>query len=168
MSDNTKETSNALEDSGTSDEPVSDNTTPDPEVAGEGETGADDPDTENEADDRQGREAAKFRRRLRAVEAERDQLAQQVQALQRQEIERQAAAAQLQPAALWTAAELADLLTDSGTVDGERVDAAITAARQLLGVPPPKGNHVPMEGRNVSAAPARTTVDDMVNAVMGH
>ena len=130
--------------------------------------------TEGEVEDqdaedggRQGREAAKYRRRLRAVEAERDQLAQRLEAMQRAEVDRQAEAAQLKPAALWSAAQLADLLNEDGTVDTDKVDTAIQAARSVLGLPQPKHNYVPREGSNVTAAAARTSIDGMVNAVMG-
>jgi predicted acylesterase/phospholipase RssA len=134
------------------------------------DTTQEDTQDQDAADDggRQNREAAKYRRRLRAAEAERDQLAQKLEAMQRNEIDRQAEAAQLKPAALWASAALPDLLADDGAVDGDKVDAAITAARQALGVPQPKKHYVPREGQHVTTVAARTSVDGMVDAVMGH
>ena len=159
----------------TTDEPVDDTTTSpngedeDPSV--EVSDGGTSPNDEQDQDDvdfgRQGREAAKYRRRLRAVEAERDELTQRLEAMQRSEVERQAAAAQLRPAALWSAATLPDLLNEDGTVDADKVDAAIAAARDVLGLPTPKQNYVPVEGRTVASVAARSTVGDMINAVMG-
>ena len=93
-----------------------------------------DEDQDDDADDGHGagpgREAAKYRRRLREAETERDRLSEQVGALQRAEVERLATADDLRPAALWASGvELAGLLTDDGTVDAEKVSAAIGAAR---------------------------------------
>lgn len=100
------------------------------------------------------KEAAKYRRRLRDTEVERDALAAQVEALQRATIDAQAEAAKIKPAALWASgAELADLITETGTVDTDKVADAITAARDTLGITvPPNGNHVPREGNNPPAA----------------
>lgn len=116
-----------------------------------------------------GREAAKYRRRLRSAEAERDRLAGQVESLQRAAVERLATADKLRPAALWASgAELADLLGDDGTVDTSKVSDAIEAARQQLGIPtPPSGNYVRGEGR-VPGRPAKPSGRDaMAGVVMG-
>lgn len=84
-----------------------------------------------------GREAAKYRTRLREVEAERDQLLTQLQAMRRREAERYAETAGLKPVALWAAGtDLADLLADDGTVASDKVAAAVKAARDYLGIQP--------------------------------
>lgn len=73
-----------------------------------------------------GREAAKYRRRLREAEAERDRLAEHIESLQRAEVDRLATADDLRPAALWASGvALADVLNDDGTVDAAKVSAAI-------------------------------------------
>ena len=168
MNDNTIDTTEPVDlDAAPDDEPEVSSTPGNNLDTTEGE--ADDQDTEDsDTEDRPAREAAKYRRRLRAVEAERDQLAQRLEAMQRSEVERQSEAAQLKPAALWSAAQLSDLLNEDGTVDTDRVTAAIQAARSVLGLPEPKRNVVPREGRLVAAAATRSTIGDMVRAVQGH
>lgn len=130
---------------------------------------AEDQDGEDADGDGPGREAAKYRRRLRDTEVERDRLAERVESLQRAEVERQAAADSLRPAALWSSGfELADLLTDDGTVSAAKVSAAIKASREKLGIPaPPVGPRVPGEGRSVRRPPKPSGKEAMVNAVMG-
>ena len=124
-------------------------------------------EAEVDESDSGNREAAKYRRRLRETEQERDRLTAQVEALQRSEIERAAAAEQIKPAALWSVTELADLLAEDGTVDADKLTAGIQAAREVLGLPAPRRNHVPGEGRNPIGASRSTPRDDMVNVVMG-
>jgi hypothetical protein len=117
-----------------------------------------------------GREAAKYRRRLRDVEAERDALKATVESLQRAEADRLATADGLKPAALWSSAELGDLLGDDGTVDAARVSAAIATAREQLGIappPPPRGNVVKKEGATLRRPPRPSGKDAMVGVVMG-
>ncbi|WP_137875248.1 hypothetical protein [Rhodococcus sp. Q] len=125
-------------------------------------------DEQEQADEPNGnREAAKYRRRLRETEAERDTLTQRVEALQRAEVDRIATAAKLKPEALWASgAELPALLTDTGTVDAELVAAAIATARTTLGIAPPTRNYVAREGSN-PRPPATSGFDNMVNVVMG-
>lgn len=135
----------------------------------------DDDDAEDDegagAGDGPGREAAKYRRRLRDVEAERDALKATVESLQRAEVDRLAAGADLRPAALWASGpELADLLGDDGTVDQGKVAAAIAAARETLGIappPPPRGNFVKKEGATLRRPPKPSGRDAMVGVVMG-
>jgi hypothetical protein len=111
-------------------------------------------DTADQAESPSRREA-RYRRQLREAEAERDQLAAQLDALRRAEVERIAADHLTKPQALWTAgAELNDLLDDSGLVDAERVRAAATQAREELGLESPRerkmrGLVVPGEGTTV-------------------
>jgi hypothetical protein len=98
---------------------------------------ADDPGTEStepDADAQQGAEAARYRRRLRQTETERDDLARRVEALQRQQIEALLAQEHVTPQALWATTQLADLVGDDGLVDPELVSAAASAAREELGI----------------------------------
>ncbi len=79
-------------------------------------------------------EAAKYRRRLRDTETERDTLRGQVEALQRAEVERLAGHL-TQPSAIWAAGvELSDVLDDSGAVNADKVNAAVTEAAEALGL----------------------------------
>lgn len=79
-------------------------------------------------------EAAKYRRRLRDTETERDTLRGQVEALQRAEVERLAGHL-TQPSAIWAAGvELSDVLDDSGAVNADKVATAVTEAAETLGL----------------------------------
>ncbi|WP_142391347.1 hypothetical protein [Mycobacterium sp. ENV421] len=128
-----------------------------------------DEDQDDAADEGPGREAAKYRRRLRDTEAERDALAARVEALQRAEVERQATVGGLKPAALWASGtELAGLLGDDGTVDESKVSAAIAGARESLGIPkPPGGNYVKGEGQPIRRSAKPSGKEAMVGVVMG-
>lgn len=71
-------------------------------------------------------EAAKYRRRLREAEAERDALREQVDGLRRAEVERQVADDLEDPSDLWRAgADVGELLDDQGAVDRGKVDQAV-------------------------------------------
>lgn len=137
--------------------------------AGDVSDAQDDDTQDDDAAGKGNREAAKYRRRLRDAEAERDTLKATVESLQRAEVERQAAGDGLKPAALWSSAELGDLLADDGTVDAARVSAAVAVAREQLGIPnpPPRGNYVKGEGRSPGRPPRPSGLDAMVGAVMG-
>lgn len=93
-------------------------------------------------------EAAKYRRKLRETETERDQATAQLDVLRRAEVERVAAGTLKTPSALWAAGiEVADLLAADGTVDRDKVHAASVDAAERLGLARPVGpNHVPSEG----------------------
>jgi hypothetical protein len=109
-----------------------------------------DPPTDHEPDDA-NQEAKKYRHRLRESEARAEQLAAQVESLQRQHVEALAAAAGLKTAALWAVTNLEDLVDDDGSVSTELVTAAVTAASETLGVRPKPTRHglfVPAEGNN--------------------
>ena len=124
-----------------------------PEVA-EAEVEVEAPEDEEQADEEQADEEttpareAKYRRRLRETEQERDDLGARVEALQRAEIERQAEAASVRVAALWASGvELSDLLAETGAVDSAKVEKAVRAARERLGLAGPRlGGTVPREG----------------------
>ena len=124
---------------------------------------------QDDAGDGPGREAAKYRRRLREAETERDRLSERVESLQRAEVERLATADSLRPAALWSSGvELADLLSDDGTVSAAKVSAAIDGAREQLGIPnPPPRNYVKNEGRSLGRPSKPSGKAAMVSVVMG-
>lgn len=74
------------------------------------------------------REAAKYRTKLRAAEAERDSLAATVVTFQRAEVERLLRTRLETPGDFWLAgANLEDQLTEDGTVDPAKVEAAAQA-----------------------------------------
>lgn len=115
-------------------------TTPEPttEAPVSGETPAETADAatateaEPEVVDDKG-EAAKYRRRLRDTETERDGLAERLTNLQRAEAERLAADVLAAGPDLWLGGtQLSDLLDDTGSVDIQKVTAAarlVTADR---------------------------------------
>lgn len=113
-----------------------------------GESTTEDAPTED-ADDKPGREAAKYRRQLRDTEAERDTLAASLDALQRRMVEQHAGKQISRPEALWAAGiELSDLLDKDGVPDPEKIRAACADASDKLGLTRPVGgNYVPGEGR---------------------
>lgn len=108
---------------------------------------------EDDQEDSPGKEAAKYRRKLRAAEKERDTLAETVTAMRRAEVERLASGQVMNPAALWSAGvELGDLLGEDGTPDEAKVRAAVGEAATRLGLARPVGsNHVAREGTNPRA-----------------
>lgn len=90
--------------------------------------------TQDEPDTKGGNEAAKYRRRLRDTETERDTLRGQVAALQRAEVERLASHL-TRPSAVWSAGvELGDCLNSDGAVDPDKAMTAITTAAEALGL----------------------------------
>ncbi|PND54445.1 hypothetical protein CRM90_28000 [Mycobacterium sp. ENV421] len=114
-------------------------------------------DTDQPAEDKPTNREAKYRVQLRETEAQRDQLAATVEAMQRAEVERLAAEHLTKPAALWTAGvELTSLVGDDGTIDPDLVLAAAQDARQQLGLENPRaaklrGPVVPREGTSVQS-----------------
>jgi len=106
-----------------------------PDAAGDDLTADQTEGDQDATDGKPGRDAAKYRRQLREVEADRDQLRTVVASLQKAEAERLAGVANLKPAALWASgAGLADLLAADGTVDPDKVTAAAKTAKELLGI----------------------------------
>ncbi|WP_168705330.1 hypothetical protein [Gordonia paraffinivorans] len=101
-------------------------------------------------------EAAKYRTQRNEARAERDALAARVEALQRAAVEDLCKAAAVTPKALWTVAELGDLVDpETGTVDRNAVTKAIAKAREELGIAPVgKGAHVPNAGKMPTTPPA--------------
>lgn len=124
-------------------------------------------DTEHD-DDGPNAEAKRYRLRLRETEAERDQLAHRLEALQRQAVEAHAVAAGIRPAALWASgAQIADLLDDDGTIDADRVRDACETATTELGLLTKPGPYVPREGTN-HGRPAQSPQQRMIDVVMGN
>lgn len=127
--------------------------TPDPEP----QTLAEPQEVEAAADDARdnegpSREAAKYRRRLREAEAERDAAQGATEAAQRALVEHLAATVgRIRPEALWASGvELSALLDDAGNVDAERVSEAADVAVGALGLtrqPKPDAN----QGRSSAA-----------------
>ncbi|MCZ0727961.1 hypothetical protein [Mycolicibacterium iranicum] len=155
--------------SGEQDAPAADPAAQPPEAPA-GDVSEDQDDTDDDGDGRGNKEAARYRRRLRDVEAERDTLKATVAALQRAEVDRLAADAGLRPAALWAnGVEVGELLAEDGTVNADAVAAAVAVARETLGIPkpPPRGNFVKKEGRTVGRPAKPSGRDAMVGVVMG-
>lgn len=111
-----------------SDPPEPDQAAPDPP-----EPEGDPP--QDAVDSKASKEAAKYRRQLRAAEAERDGLAARLESVQRSQVDAQVVAAGIKPAALWASGvDIADLLAEDGTVDSERVADAVTGVREQFGI----------------------------------
>lgn len=96
------------------------------------------PEAETEEEiSKPGKEAARYRVRLRETEAERDQLRALVETFQRSDAERAVADILHRPAGLWAAGtRLADLLDDQGRVDPDKAVAAAKAALEQVGLAP--------------------------------
>ncbi|WP_168703396.1 hypothetical protein [Gordonia paraffinivorans] len=115
-----------------------------------------DTDDTTEESSARNSEAAKYRTQRNQARAERDALAARVEALQRAAVEDLCKAAHVTPKALWTVAELGDLVDqETGTVDRTAVTKAITKAREELGIATVgKGAHVPNAGKMPTTPPA--------------
>lgn len=95
------------------------------------------------------REAAKYRRQLRDVEAQRDTLTGQVEAMQKAMIENEVARAGYKPAAFWSRDEnTADqFFTEDGSLDTDALADAITTTADELGLKgKARGPVAPKEG----------------------
>ena len=81
---------------------------------------------EDAPDEKPGAEAAKYRRRLRDTERERDTLSARVEAMQKREVERLVATDLATPGDLWlTDASLPEMLDESGDIDPAKVTQAV-------------------------------------------
>ncbi|WP_168701951.1 hypothetical protein [Gordonia paraffinivorans] len=105
-----------------------------------------------------GGEAAKYRVQRNEARAALAEARTQIENLQRAAIEQLCAAAGVQPRALFTIAEIGDLVTEAGTVDHEAVAHAIDRARIELGIEiPRKGALAPRAGYHpANPAPTKT------------
>ena len=91
------------------------------------------PGTESEPPEPTGSRAdreAKYRKRAQEAETERDQLRELVAGLRRGEVERRLAATLTNPADVWHAVKIEDLLDESGAIDGDKVQAAAETIRE--------------------------------------
>jgi len=106
---------------------------PEPELStdvGDAVDAGDQHDDDPSADDPSApaREAAKYRRKLRTVETERDGLAERLAGYQRREAERLAAAELSRGDDLWIGdTDVTAVLDDEGNVDPDKVSAAVQA-----------------------------------------
>ena len=117
------------------------------------------PPIEAESKD-EGKEAAKYRHRLREAEAQRDALGEKVTALQRLAVETEARKHLRKPEALWAAgADLAGLLDENGLPDPVKVEAASNDAVQRLGLnTTPKPD--PSQGKSSYSGPSAPSFSD--------
>jgi len=110
-----------------------------------------------------GHEAAKYRRRLREAETERDALSGRVEAMQKREVERLAATDLAAPADMWlTGTTLADMLDDNGDVDAAKVTDAI---QRIIGARPSwRADPAPpsFDGGVRAAVPTATTFQEIL------
>ncbi|WP_298442824.1 hypothetical protein [Gordonia sp. (in: high G+C Gram-positive bacteria)] len=114
------------------------------------------PETEGGEPEPQSKREARYRTQLRDAEAQRDQLAERVETMQRTEVERLAADVIAAPKALWAAGvTLDDLLDDDGMVDAAKVEAATRTAQKELSLElggtarKLRGPYVPKEGTSL-------------------
>lgn len=105
------------------------------------------------------KQAAKWRKKAREMEAELAAATETITTLRRDRAEALADEYGLKPGALWATTDLDSLLGEAGTVDPEKVKAAVDAAVEALNVklaPKPTGGlHIPQEGRT-TAVPLET------------
>jgi len=96
----------------------------------------------------EGREAARYRRRLRDTEKERDALLERVDTLRRSAIDTEVTVKhQIPTDGFWATGITVDaLLDDDGNIDTEKVAVAARDAIYRLGVRRPLRNYVPSEG----------------------
>lgn len=116
------------------------------------------------------REAARYRTQLRQVEAERDRLAGQVEALQRQAIERLVVETHRgKPAGLWASGvTVADLVNEDGTVNPDKVKQAWDKAAAELGLRvKPAGLYVPGLGNIPDMSGTRPSWSDALRGRAG-
>ena len=124
-------------------------------TADQPETAVDAPETPTDTegtptDPKAAKEAARYRRQLRAAESERDGLAEQVANLQRAAVESKVKESHIAAQGFWASGvQLEDLLDEDGNVDGDKVEAAADTAIKELGLERigTRGPHVPKEGR---------------------
>ena len=115
----------------------------------------DQPQPENKA----GKEAAKYRTRLRETEAERDALAEKVTALRRAAVDEKVKAHKVPTEGFWASGvTLEELLDEDGNLDDEKVKAAADQAVSKLGLERigTRGPYVPSEGRSTNPRPSKS------------
>lgn len=101
-----------------------------------------------------GSEAARWRRKLRDTEVERDTLTEKVQALQQRQVESLLSASGVKPAAVYSIAALTDLVGEDGMVNADKVADAVKSAQQRYGITPKSvGTFVPGVGNQPGKPP---------------
>ena len=81
------------------------------------------------------KEAAKYRRQLREVQAERDQLSAQVEAMQRAQVERALKGKLEKPSSFWLSDHKpADFYTEGGELDSDKLNTAADTAIETIGL----------------------------------
>lgn len=116
--------------------------------------------------DNPSREAARYRRKLRETETERDQLAQRIESLQRSEVERHAGHL-ARPSAIWAAGvTVSEVLNENGDVDPNKVTEAVIAAADQLGLAHQRRAPKPNPAQR-GEAPVGGRADDMANVIQG-
>lgn len=117
-------------------------------------------DTEDTTDVDEGKEAAKYRRRLRDTEKERDALLEQVDALRRAAIDREVQQQRVAPEGFWASGVTVDqLLDDDGNIDSQKITDAVKDAVTRLGLVRRKPLHVAREGANPHPKDTTSFVD---------
>lgn len=122
-------------------------------------TAGKEPDTsvEQPEDDETGTgtgEAAKYRRRLREAEAQLKTVTEHLHAVQRQQVEAQLATVGVKPDAVFAVTGLADLLAEDGSLDADKITAAVETARETFGIPKkPAGSAIPGIGNQPRHTP---------------
>lgn len=133
-------------------------------TADQPETAVDAPETPTDTegtptDPKAAKEAARYRRQLRAAESERDALAEQVTALRRAAVEDRVKAQKVPVEGFWASGvQLEDMLNADGQLDDEAIKAAADKAVVELGLER-VGVHmrpVPSEGRTTSPGGAQS------------
>ena len=130
-------------------------------------TPEEEPDEADDNTSKAGKEAAKYRVRLRETEAERDTLTAKVEQLQRGMIESLAAneGRLSSPEIIWASGtEIADLLDDDGNIDTGKVNDAVEATVGKYGIPRrPRPN--PAQREQSTSPPKITGTQGMINAI---
>lgn len=127
------------------------------------------PEVSDDKLDPASRDAVKYRKRAQAAEKERDQLADRLATLQRAEVERLAAQHLADGADIWRdGADLANLLTDAGNIDPDKVKTTATELgathphwRKLAPSAPPASS-VTANGKIGGDEPKQTTWSDLL------
>ncbi|HIY42712.1 MAG TPA: hypothetical protein H9836_16515 [Candidatus Nocardiopsis merdipullorum] len=117
---------------------------------------------EQQPDETKNAEAAKYRRRLRETETDRDQLAAKLEDMQKDAIERLLSGTLAKPAGLWAAGhDVASMLDDDGNIDADKVQQAADHAIVTLGLEKYRSNmmHVPKEGNVTNPRGTRSWED---------
>lgn len=118
------------------------------------------PETTETPDEHTGREAAKYRRRLRETESALEAAQGALEAAQRALVDNITTANGVRPAGLWAVGtQLADLLDEHGNVDPAKVREAADAAAATLGL-----SRAPRPDPNQGRSPAANRNDPWVEA----